>query len=459
MRRPINLQARQSATQAGAANSLPSLQFDTNNNRNLLATGGPIKNFFYGCFLDINQTAQVLPQTPPAGNETGPWPSQPASDPMLTLQQPSSRTSTPASSRRLPLMPIRSPRGRRPTTPTRWRSATSPGAGWPIPGSALSRLALEWFEVRPTTSHLPATEAPDELLIDWTNVPGGETAEIYLPSVSADAVVRKSFQLYPSNRISRIDAHTIAFKTGGITLIPLPAGSGDGANFAGLMTIQLPYGIRKGQSYTVVVRQLTNAQGSAPPPPPPPPKIEIASRSAATPAVYRWRKVLGIFQITIPVSTKEQLLENEEIRLSIFRWIGESIPASSRWHLVFKRYLRLLADKVRALGDEPDKIKPSQNGYDGLPGRGLPIPKRSHGREEKEFTGKIDAIAYDHFGDFEGFALELFTGEHRHFVSHERPIQSLVLKAWEERILVSVVVDKDRPDIPLRILLRRRTGL
>jgi hypothetical protein len=438
---------------------LPSLQFDTNNNRNLPATGGPIKNFFYGCFLDINQTAQVLPQTPPAGNETGPWPSQPASDPMLTLQQAfiANEHTCIVAEIAFDADPIAT--GTPPYNSDKMAQRNISWSWVANPGERASRLALETFEVRPTPSHLPATEAPDELLIDWTNVPGGETAEIYLPSVSADAVVRKSFQLYPSNRISRIDAHTIACKTGGITLIPLPAGSGDGANFAGLMTIQLPYGIRKGQSYTVVVRQLTNAQGSAPPPPPPPPKIEIASRSAATPAVYRWRKVLGIFQITIPVSTKEQLLENEEIRLSIFRWIGESIPTSSRWHLVFKRYLRLLADKVRALGGEPDKIKPSQNGYDGLPGRGLPIPKRPHGREEKEFTGKIDAIAYDHFGDFEGFALELFTGEHRHFVSHERPIQSLVLKAWEERILVSVVVDKDRPDIPLRILLRRRTGL
>src|SRR5208283_4969285 len=156
--------------------------------------------------------------------------------------------------------------------------------------------------------------------------------------------------------------------------------------------IQLPYGIKKGQSYIIVVRQLTNAQGSAPPPPPPPPRIQITGRSAAAAPVYRWRKVLGIFQIAVPVSTKEQLLENEEIRLSIFRWIGESIPASSRWHLVFRRYLRLLADKVRALGGDPDKIKPSQNGYDGLPARGLPMPKRPHEREEEEFTGKIDAI-------------------------------------------------------------------
>jgi hypothetical protein len=304
----------------------------------------------------------VLPQTPPAGNETGPWPSQPASDPMLTLQQAfiANEHTCIVAEIAFDADPIATG-----TSPYNSDKMAQRNISWSWvanPGERASRLALETFEVRPTTSHLPATEAPDELLIDWTNVPGGETAEIYLPSVSADAVVRKSFQLYPSNRISRIDAHTIACKTGGITLIPLPAGSGDGANFAGLMTIQLPYGIRKGQSYTVVVRQLTNAQGSAPPPPPPPPKIEIASRSAATPAVYRWRKVLGIFQITIPVSTKEQLLENEEIRLSIFRWIGESIPASSRWHLVFKRYLRLLADKVRALGGEPDKIKPSQNG-------------------------------------------------------------------------------------------------
>ena len=457
---PCFAQSRASATQSGAANSLPSLQLDTNNNRNLPATGGPIKDFFYGCLLDINQSAFVLPTTPPPGNENGPWPSQPASNPMLTLQQAFVRNEHTCIVAEIAFDPDPITSGTPPYNSDKMAQRNISWSWVANPGESGSRLALETFEVRPTPSALPSTAAPDELLIDWTNVPAGQLAEIYLPAVNADAVLRKASHLYPSNNLSRIDAHTIGCTTGGITLIPLPAGSGNGANFAGLMSIQLPYGIKKGQSYTVVVRQLTNALGSAPPPPPPPPQIQTAARSAATAAVYRWRKVLGIFQITIPVSTKELLLENEEIRLSIFRWIGESIPASSRWYPVFKRYLVLLGQKVHALGGDPDQIQPSQNGYDGLPGRGPIIkPRPPHEHEEKEFTGKIDAITYDHFGDFEGFVLELFTGEHRRFESREGPIQSLVVRAWQDRILTSIIVDKDRPHIPIRVLLRRRTGL
>ena len=67
---------RQDPTQAGAPNSLPALQFDAANDRNLPATGGPIKDFYYGCYLDINGSVGELPQggVVPAGNANGPWP-------------------------------------------------------------------------------------------------------------------------------------------------------------------------------------------------------------------------------------------------------------------------------------------------------------------------------------------------------------------------------------------------
>lgn len=68
---------RQTPTQAGAPNTLPSLQFDAPINDRLIShTGGVLHDTFYGCFLDINQAQGVFPQggTAPAGNEDGPWP-------------------------------------------------------------------------------------------------------------------------------------------------------------------------------------------------------------------------------------------------------------------------------------------------------------------------------------------------------------------------------------------------
>jgi hypothetical protein len=91
--------------------------------------------------------------------------------------------------------------------------------------------------------------------------------------------------------------------------------------------------------------------------------------------------------------------------------------------------------------------------------RPLPRPKPPCEIDEIEYTGKVDAIVYDHFGDFEGFVLELFTGSRERFESREGAIQALALRAWEDRILVSVIVAKNRPHTPLRLLLRHTSGL
>jgi hypothetical protein len=301
--------------------------------------------------------------------------------------------------------------------------------------------------VRPTPSG-KAGDPPDELMIDWLNVSANQRAEIYLPAVSANAVLARASRLYTTHRLSRIDANTIGCLTGGITFIPLPEGSGEGANFAGLIQISLPPGIRRGQLYQVIIRQLTNGYGQAAPPPP---RIAAGARSQVAAPALRWRKVLGTFQINIPVSTKEVLLEREELRLSIFRWIAESIPHSSRWWPVFRRYLELIAIRVGEMGGDPGKILPSPNGYGGLP----QPPKEPH---RHEYTGKIEALVYDHFGDFEGFALELYDGAKHRFDSREDEVEELVREAWEDRIVTTVVVSAEHRHRPLSISLKRSSG-
>jgi hypothetical protein len=128
--------------------------------------------------------------------------------------------------------------------------------------------------------------------------------------------------------------------------------------------VNLPDGIRKGQNYTVLVRQLTNASGRATPPLPPPPQINAAKAAVVVTHgdTIQWRRVLGTFQVNIPVSTKEILLPREERRLSIFRWIGEAMPPQRRWHPVFQRYLEGIAQKVQGFGGDPDDIEPSFGG-------------------------------------------------------------------------------------------------
>jgi kumamolisin len=446
-------EARQDATQNGAPNTLPSLQTpDASNVKDLAATGGPLHDTFYGCWLDINQTTPALPSMPPSGNEDGPWPGL-LLEPVQQAFIANEHTCIVAEIAFDPV-PVNSG-----TAPFNSDKLAQRNISWSYvanPGVEASRRALEPFEVRPTRPKLLPDDPPDEVMIDWNNVPRGQKAEIYLPKVDADAVVAKAAEFYGVERLTRVDAHTIGCTTGGVTYIPLPEGSGDGANFTGLLSVDLPYGIRKGQNFTALVRQLTNAFGLAqPPPPPPPPRINTPAASpivfvkgapAGADEFFRWRRVLGTFQVNIPVSTKELLLPREEQRLSIFRWIGEAMPPQRRWYPVFQRYLEGIAQKVKALGGDPNQILPSPSG-DGR--------RKPHHHEERRitFSGKVEGLIFDRFGDFEGFVLDIEDGAHK-FFSREKNIEILAERVWRERLRISVIAERDEPHRALTVIVR-----
>jgi len=61
-------------------------------------------------------------------------------------------------------------------------------------------------------------------MIDWGTVPSGAQATIYLPTVDADTVLNWAHRTSVSNRLKRIDAHTISCEAGGVTFIPIPGG-------------------------------------------------------------------------------------------------------------------------------------------------------------------------------------------------------------------------------------------
>jgi hypothetical protein len=434
--------ARQDVTQAGAPNSLPPLQYDGFNDRNLPATGVSQKDFYYGAFLDINQATPALPQTPPAGNNNGPWPTPMPGNPILSPTDVFTRNDHNCIVAEIAFDPDSINTGTEPWNSDKFAQRNISWSPVANPGLEASRMALQNFEVRPTPSGIHIGQMPDEIMIDWKGVPVGQSAEVYLPEVSAAAVIAAANRLYKTHRLSIVDANTIGCVTGGMSFIPLPPGTGNGLNFAGLMAVTLPYGIKKGSLYKVIVMQLTNAEGVLPYLPR---QEEDEAANNGKDRIARWRIVHGIFQINIPVSTKELMLEKEEIRLSIFRKIGESIQVHNRWYPVFERYLKLLAGKVTALGGDPAKIKPSTNGYDGLPGRFIdPKPFK----EDREcFTGKILGISFDRYGDFDGFELNTEAGNVR-FFSREKEVKELVERAWHDRLRITVCPEHGEPHRP-----------
>ncbi len=313
-----------------------------------------------------------------------------------------------------------------------------------------SATAGTTFEIRPTAATLPSGETPDELMIDWNNAPPGGTATIYLPAVKAADVLAMANRLYPIHKLSREDDHTIRCHTGGVTYVPIPPG-GD-INYAGLLTVDVYASGRRGETFNVVVRQLTNAFGRRRSPPPPPPRLQARADGGATPQAViireiAWRRVVGAFQLSIPVRNKIVLRAREERDLSVLRWIAKAIPSTSRWYDVFHRYLKLIAGRVSSFGGDPGKIEPSPTG-DGAPGDHAHHHPHHHphGDDACGFTGKVAHLIFDRFGDFTGFMLETEHGE-RHFSSREAEVERLVERAWRERLRISVIVethDRDR---------------
>jgi hypothetical protein len=312
-----------------------------------------------------------------------------------------------------------------------------------------SRRAPQTFEIRPTPAGRPVGFPHDELMIEWEDVPAGSVANFYLPATTADEILRIAAQTYTSHRLSVVDANTISCPAEGVTYLPIPPGE-TGENLAGLLTLDLPLGIHKGERYHVHVKQVTtvprfsretNAEINA----------EVDDKAAFG---IGWRRVLGTFTMTVDVSTKNALLATEERRLSLLRWIELAIPVESRWYPVFRRYVDQIAHRVRYMGGDPTQVRPTSDGnWHGVKGGdGATHGHGDPGERRVAFEGKVRAVSYDRYGDFEGFVLDTEDGERR-FVSRERAVERVVLRAFAHRVPVAVVVELDDVHRPETIIL------
>lgn len=457
-------------------------QLDGTNVKTITPVAGSEVDTFFGCWIDSNQSsaaATFLPPSPQAnldGPFTGPL------EPIMSAVMRGVHQCIVAEVvyDEAPIIP-----GATPSTSDKLAQRNIAFTVIANPGAAGSRTATHTFEIRPTPAALAASGRHDELMIDWGKVPKGSVASIYLPAVTASEVLALADAEYATHDLSASDAHTIACPTGGITYVPVPAGTN--ANFAGLMSIDVPAGVKKGERYDVAVRQLTTdgtqlPRGTTAAGPPQTAAgrttthIAASKRSKATTSV-EWRRVVGTFQIAIPVSVRAEMLVDEERTLSIMRWIGQRIATNNRWHPVFVRYLGILADRVNGLGGDATTIPATPTGtWPGLiKGLSTKTPTHGlsgghgddHGHGEHEhgdrdhdhdhdaytFTGKVDGVLYDHFGDFSGFVLETRTGAHHRFESREANVHDLVHYAWAERITTSVTASRHDPERPLEIYL------
>ncbi len=300
-------------------------------------TSGAEVSQYFACWLDINQLQPQFPLQFPSSNLDGPYTSnrQPIQEHIRNEHQclvaeiafvpaPAQAGSTPANSDKLAQRNL----------------AIVEAAN---PGLVFSRRVPQTFEIQPSSSTLDR----DELMFDWGNVPQGSVATVYLPGINSTEVLTLASQKYRHHRLKRIDEHTVKFETGGINYLPIPFVDG---SFPGLLTIDLPEGIKHGEVFKVLVRQVSGVRSQHDP-------LRIKKDQ-----MVDWRHIIGSFQLTIPVREKAEMLPAQQRLLSNLRWIERAIPAGNRWVPVFGKYVAQIADRVDALGGDSGKVAPSASG-------------------------------------------------------------------------------------------------
>jgi hypothetical protein len=300
-------------------------------------TSGDEVSQYFGCWLDINQLLEQFPLQFPSTNIDGPYTSN-----RKTIQE-HIRNEHQCLVAEIVFLPAQAQQGSTPSNSDKLAQRNLAIVETANPGMVFSRRIPQTFEIQPSLS----TIEHDELMIDWGNVPAGSVATVYLPGISSREVLTLASSKYRHHRLKRIDEHTIKFETGGISYLPIPFVDG---SFPGLLTIDLPEGIKKGEVFTVVVRQVTGVRQQH--------DLHMKMREG----LVNCRHIVGSFQLTIPVSDKADILPAQERLLSNLRWIERAIPPGNRWTPVFGKYVAQVAARVDALGGNSNRVAPSASG-------------------------------------------------------------------------------------------------
>jgi hypothetical protein len=177
------------------------------------------------------------------------------------------------------------------------------------------------------------SDGVDELMIRWGNLPRTSDMQIYLPGIAADDVIHQAALLIDDPRLERVDDHTVRLLSADVSFLPIPP-EWQGRPVPGLLKIIAPDSVRVQQQFRVVLHHISRAE----------------------------RRVVGTFQLTIPVDAGPRLLRDETRLYAVMRHIFDAVPRETPWYPVLSRYLDYLAIRVRAFGGDPDLVDPSPDG-------------------------------------------------------------------------------------------------
>jgi hypothetical protein len=401
-------------------------QEDPTNRRTLEGANAPEVHAYFGCWLDINDPTPRFPLNP-EGN--GPFEGD-----LLSIQELVARGLHQCLVAEIYYTLDPTINGATPGQSDNLAQRNLLLDDSDNPGGFAAHLVHHTYELKPSPFPLQNLSAPpvelgpsstrglhpDELAIDWGNLPRDSLVTFYMPQLNVQEIVREGRMRQRPPTLFAAGGGVLRLRVTDIGFIPIPGPLTQ--SIAGLMSVQLPPGVNYGDKYTIVLRQ-------------------VAGRGA---------RVLGTTQFDIRVRRASELRRRIEHNFAVLQHISLAIPDDNRWRPIFDRYLSEMGDRIRAFGGDPATIPPSPYGTPG----GRPVPPRPE-RDVCCHEGKIGKVTFDCFGGFTGFVLTDCPDCKRSkcFVSCDRGLERVVMTAFRERIRVQVKTccppaGRPRPRLP-----------
>lgn len=274
----------------------------------------------------------------------------------------------------------------------------------------------------------PDSFQDDELLFSWNGLPADTVVSIFLPDVDLDALLEVAAQRPAPALYERLDDHTLRLRVlGEVSYLPLPPGRT--SPIPGLLSVQLPFGVRAGRRWRITVQHICGVS----------------------------RRIIGAFELNVPVRTGGQLLTTERRRLAALRLMRDGLAAGSRWVPIFERYVKQVEDRVRDFGARPEDVPaspygapedwPADVGHDsgappagGEPGHACNGGDGGVPRRCDVLHGRVQEVLFDCCGDLEGFVLGT-CDDRRHVRTRGAGLAALLTRACREGLTLEVTLD------------------
>ena len=325
-------------------------QTDDKNKRTIIAKNNTESVSYYGCWLDINRDSNKLfPLTPV---DEGPFPSAGRKSILELIRgvhqclvaevyfegDPTPLNATPGSSdnlsqRNLAIVASDNP-GNQATHTVQHTFEIKPSSFKMQPNANNVIERENRFAFAKANVSDKQKNGPDLLLIHWNNLPKESKITLYTPDIKVDDILAlEPYTRLSPTKIKKEDEYTFSFFAADINYIPIPGGFEK--NIPGLITVELPPNVVKGQLFKILVQQARYYRNS--------------------------RRIIGSFQINIPVTIAALMLSSEMRNLAVLKHIHNSIPVTDSWYKIFNKYMKGLSDKVDGLGGDATNVPASPN--------------------------------------------------------------------------------------------------